>query len=205
MALSKIQAESMNLADTYAFTGTVSGAGETNDIVKLASTTVSSSVASVSFDGYFSSTYDHYKVCWTRLTPVGGSQLRIRLRQNNADMTSSIYRSTILSSYYDGNGSATTYSAGRWNVDYGELEYGDTVTNSSDEGGSNGHLYLYGALDSGDKFYIATEVSTRNDQYTIERPMINGYINTTGSLSGFSLYFNANNTSSGTVTLYGIK
>ena len=28
MALSKIQAESMNLADTYAFTGTVSGAGE---------------------------------------------------------------------------------------------------------------------------------------------------------------------------------
>jgi hypothetical protein len=26
MALSKIQAESMNLADTYAFTGTVSGA-----------------------------------------------------------------------------------------------------------------------------------------------------------------------------------
>ena len=30
MALSKIQAESMNLADTYAFTGTVSGAGGTN-------------------------------------------------------------------------------------------------------------------------------------------------------------------------------
>ena len=28
MAISKIQAESMNLADTYAFTGTVSGAGE---------------------------------------------------------------------------------------------------------------------------------------------------------------------------------
>ena len=28
MALSKIQAESMNLADTYAFSGTVSGAGE---------------------------------------------------------------------------------------------------------------------------------------------------------------------------------
>ena len=30
MALSKIQAESMNLADTYAFTGTVSGAGGVN-------------------------------------------------------------------------------------------------------------------------------------------------------------------------------
>ena len=30
MALSKIQAESMNLADTFAFTGTVSGAGGIN-------------------------------------------------------------------------------------------------------------------------------------------------------------------------------
>jgi hypothetical protein len=35
MALSKIQAESMNLADTYAFTGTVSGAGK---ILQLVST-----------------------------------------------------------------------------------------------------------------------------------------------------------------------
>ena len=31
MAITKIQSESLNLADTYAFTGTVTGAGETND------------------------------------------------------------------------------------------------------------------------------------------------------------------------------
>tara|TARA_B100001057_G_scaffold105083_1_gene102587 strand:- start:3074 stop:3622 length:549 start_codon:yes stop_codon:yes gene_type:complete len=35
MALSKIQAESMNLADTFAFTGTVSGAGETSIAFKV--------------------------------------------------------------------------------------------------------------------------------------------------------------------------
>ena len=43
MAISKIQAESMNLADTYAFTGTVSGAGETNDMKLVETTTVTSS------------------------------------------------------------------------------------------------------------------------------------------------------------------
>jgi hypothetical protein len=203
MALSKIQSESMNLADTYAFTGTVTGTP--SDIVKLASTTVSSSVASVSFDGYFSSTYDHYKICWTRLTPVGGSQLLMRARQSNADLTGSIYRSTILASYFDLNSSTAAYQSGQWNETYGEISYGDGVTNDSAEGGSNGNLYLYGALDSGDKFYISTECHTRNDQNTIERPMINGFINTTGSLSGFSLYFNSNNTASGTITLYGIK
>jgi len=31
MAITKIQSESLNLADTYAFTGTVTGAGESND------------------------------------------------------------------------------------------------------------------------------------------------------------------------------
>jgi len=30
MAITKIQSESLNLADTYAFTGTVTGAGESN-------------------------------------------------------------------------------------------------------------------------------------------------------------------------------
>ena len=35
MALSKIQAESMNLADTYAFSGTVSGAGVSGKILNV--------------------------------------------------------------------------------------------------------------------------------------------------------------------------
>jgi len=45
MALSKIQAESMNLADTYAFTGTVSGAGGITeaDMFILSSSYVASS------------------------------------------------------------------------------------------------------------------------------------------------------------------
>ena len=30
MAITKLQAEALNLADTYAFTGTVTGAGENN-------------------------------------------------------------------------------------------------------------------------------------------------------------------------------
>ena len=36
MAITKIQSESMNLADTYAFTGTVTGAGESNTPAFLA-------------------------------------------------------------------------------------------------------------------------------------------------------------------------
>ena len=57
MALSKIQAESMNLADTFAFTGTVSG---TSNLVLLEEdTTGASNVAYADVDLSQSSDYDH--------------------------------------------------------------------------------------------------------------------------------------------------
>ena len=62
MPLSKIQAESMNLADTYAFTGTVSGAG---GLVKIASTTIASGSEATEgfvFASVFTSTYTNYKI-----------------------------------------------------------------------------------------------------------------------------------------------
>ena len=62
MPLSKIQAESMNLADTYAFTGTVSGAG---GLVKLASTTIASGSEATEgfvFANVFTSTYTNYRI-----------------------------------------------------------------------------------------------------------------------------------------------
>ena len=59
MAIDKIQAESINLADTFAFTGTVTGAGT---LVKLATATASNS-ATVAFDNtVFTSTYKSYVI-----------------------------------------------------------------------------------------------------------------------------------------------
>mgnify|MGYP003125562072 CR=1 FL=1 len=58
MALSKIQAESMNLADTYAFTGTVTGGG---GLIKLLEQDISTSNGTfVVNNTYINSTYDRY-------------------------------------------------------------------------------------------------------------------------------------------------
>ena len=69
MALSKIQAESMNLADTYAFTGTVSGAGEANDMKLLSSVDASSGTSAVIFNSSVvdSSTYKHFYIIGHRI------------------------------------------------------------------------------------------------------------------------------------------
>ena len=58
MALSKIQAESMNLADTYAFTGSVTGAD--SSLVKIEEKTISSGTSNIDFTSGIGSTYDLY-------------------------------------------------------------------------------------------------------------------------------------------------
>jgi hypothetical protein len=61
MALSKIQAESMNLADDFAFTGTVTGTPDTSDMKLLLSDTVSSLIGQYEISStYINSTYDTY-------------------------------------------------------------------------------------------------------------------------------------------------
>ena len=59
MALSKIQAESMNLADTFAFTGTVSGTG---DLTKVFHSAWTSDVAQVLANNVVTTSFLHYKI-----------------------------------------------------------------------------------------------------------------------------------------------
>ena len=64
MALTKVQAEGVNLADTFAFTGTVSGSG----MNLLLSNTISSAVAQYDISStYINSTYDSYIIYATLL------------------------------------------------------------------------------------------------------------------------------------------
>ena len=75
MPLSKIQAESMNLADTYAFTGTVSGAGA---LTLVTDTTISSGASSVVFGPL--TTYDKYiiEIMDLNHSTSGGAILRVQ-------------------------------------------------------------------------------------------------------------------------------
>ena len=86
MALSKIQAESMNLADTYAFTGTVSGTP--NDMKHLLTTTISSAVNSVSFGStYVNSSYPVYVLYFRKVTLSEDSNLAIRIGSGGSVLT----------------------------------------------------------------------------------------------------------------------
>ena len=69
-------------------------ASSSSDFVKLATGTISSSTASISFDGYFTSDYNIYKFFWydCRTATNNGSRFALRYRRSNADVTASNYK-----------------------------------------------------------------------------------------------------------------
>ena len=72
MALTKVQAEGVNLADTFAFTGTVSGSG----MDLLLNSTISSAVAQYDITNtYINATYDEYIIYGDLLPASDGVNL----------------------------------------------------------------------------------------------------------------------------------
>ena len=143
MAIDKIQSESINLADNFAFTGTVSGAGTHN---LLGSSTVSSSTASVTFTSSTFTGFDIYMVEGIMIQPVNDN-VKLRCRVAGADGvidTGSIYN-------YAYKGLVSTGG----DVDNGNqtqaqyLLYGDTVsTGSETDEGLTFRMWVSGVADS---------------------------------------------------------
>jgi|DEB0MinimDraft_4_1074332.scaffolds.fasta_scaffold08835_2 hypothetical protein len=64
-----------------------------SDMVKLAETDITSSVSSVIFDGYFSSTYDRYYITWDNIVFGDNStNLKIRFNEGGSEYTGADYR-----------------------------------------------------------------------------------------------------------------
>jgi hypothetical protein len=91
MALSKIQAESMNLADTYAFTGTVSGAGDVSNLVQIG--TYNMSGTAYGMNPIFTSSYDTYLVIFDNIgTNSGGSHFKFKFYNDTGATSDNVYR-----------------------------------------------------------------------------------------------------------------
>ena len=93
MAIDKIQAESINLADTFAFTGTVTGAG--GGLVKISST-ATSDASSITLTSQFSSTYRNYLVILDDVGSTTSDTIEMVLINSSGAITSSTYVQTYV-------------------------------------------------------------------------------------------------------------
>ena len=135
MALSKIQAESMNLADTYTFTGTISGTPQ--GLTLINQTSSSTTVSSFSIDNVFSSTYQHYRVYMRVEYSSVGDGYYMRLLQSDGSERGSNYYFSMAGHGTDD----TTFTGGSTNVStfyIGRHSGGDVAG-----GGNRGGHYIF--------------------------------------------------------------
>jgi hypothetical protein len=182
--------------------------GISSDYVLLATTDVTSSTASVSFDGYFSSTYKTYQVLVSNWIPATNDvSLRIRIRRSNADVTSSNYRFSKVALSLGSDGTQGVTGHGQWNVDHINLTFygaGDTTS----YGGASVDVKIFNPLNSSSRKSLTANfhLPSRNDQATADYNILGASLyDNTDAWSGITFFANSGNIASGNFKLYGIK
>ena len=144
MAIDKIQAESINLADTFAFTGTVTGAGELNDIDLISTNHITSASVNICDFTSFSTDYNHLIVKIAEFQPSGNNgQILVRFQTTGSGGFSSetnAYYNTRTRVY--GNASSYTTNQSGFQSTHG---VGGLGVNSAGNGYSTvgSHMDLY--------------------------------------------------------------
>jgi len=173
-----------------------------SDYVLLATTDASSS-ASVSFDGYFSSTYKNYVIHFSYMIPSSSSLPRVRFRRSNADVTASKY--WIIANGIYGNTSVSDYNNLFGSENDSNFIHSQNISTTTSNGGITGSLMIYDPLNT-------TTYKTTNFQFG-SRDTNNWYTSSgsmqlrdaTTALSGITFYYTSGNIASGNFKLYGIK
>tara|TARA_R100001510_G_C7620546_1_gene181534 strand:+ start:333 stop:953 length:621 start_codon:yes stop_codon:yes gene_type:complete len=205
MAIDKIQAESMNLADTFAFTGTVSGA---SNLVKLSTVTISgTSTTNIDFDNLFTSDYDVYKFYFDRVTSITDNAfLYVRFFTSSGiiDASDYVHVSSAAQRNISTDASGNTYNAGegtfmRVNSDVG--------TNDDDQYAMNYEFTLINPLNTTSYKQIKFLSSTISSGHTTYQSVQgSGFYKQTTALRGVRFYFSSGNWKEpSSATMYGVK
>ena len=187
--------------------GVLSFSSVSSDYVLLATTNQTSSVASVSFDG-FSDTYNSFQIFFSNVIPASNSVLfEGRFRRSNADVTSSNYKSMVGGGEIESASSNDAQSGGLFNSDRIRLQTGNQVGNTTSYGGISGFITLHNARAT-TNYKMGTGIATYNrfdNAVWIRNEMGFVDLSGTGALSGFTFFFSSGNIASGNFKLYGIK
>jgi len=178
----------------------------TGAMVKLQSTTISSSTASVSWDSsYITSTYDVFKIFVTNAIPAADAKdFQVGLSTDNLsnvaniDQRSSGQRMIINDS---GTQVTTTGDFDQHGVDYTHVT-DDVGTNTGES--FNGEFTFYQPSGSSYKYWTMVGANGHANDYS-GFYCVGSQIKTTSAVNGILMKFQATNIASGILTLYGVN
>ena len=193
--------------------GVLSFSSVSSDFVRLATTTLTSATSAVSFDGYFTSNYDTYKLYVNGGETTADCAVRVRIRISNADKTDSTYywganryATSSIGSASEGIGSDGAIST------YISLSSNDSATSQESDANKlfNYEITIFNPLKTGHKsiYFTGTGCDTLgNNNYDFRHWDSGGgtYEGETTAWSGITIYPSTGNFDSGTYVLYGLK
>ena len=200
MALTKVQAEGINLADTFAFTGTITGTP--NGLVLLQSVTASDdATVEIGSASLFTTTYRTYIIYYSNLH-VATDSCDINLRFGiDGSVRSDSYYDFTRQVRYDGSTSETGQAGNLQNALLKAV--GQSRGNASKEQ-SSGYIMVYDPA-STDNYKHINIFNTGDDvNNDATQSILGGRYQTSAVLTSIQFYSGAGNISSGYFRLYGI-
>jgi len=213
MALSKLAANSFDLTDNYAFTGTTTGATSTQKLFLIKNIDASSS-STVSFvDGASSvvldNTYKTYYFKFINLHPSASNQMEFQGSTNGGTGYGVTITTTGFKAHHTENDSTTTlaYTPSQDVAQgTGYQEIFQQVGSDDAENSGSGELWLFNPSSTTfvKHFFSRSSERSPSDHYAISQ-FGAGYFNTTSAINAIQFRFASGNIDSGRIALYGIK
>ena len=176
------------------------------DYVKLASGSFSSN--SLSFDGYFTSAYSHYKIILTDVVPsTNNGNVSMRYRISDSDVTTSDYQNVGQHGGIQIGVTSTNGTSNQTNTDQFKLQQGFAVSNASNLC-MNAELTIFNPLNTSlykHYHYTSSQHYSSATGYWVTSTGGGYYDANTTALSGFSIIASTGNITSGNCYLYGVK
>ena len=212
MALSKLAANSFDLTDNYALTGTVTGAVSTQKLFLIKNLDASSSSTLSFVDGSSSVDLDNtYKTYYFKFINIHPASDNVEFQWNGSTDTGSNYNVTKTTTIFNNNHFENDSSASLSYDSGADIAQGTgfsrisrNLGNGGDES-TSGELWMFNPSDTTfvTQFFSRTSGYDRNniiyDLYSA------GYFNTTSAIDAVQFKMASGNIDSGRIALYGIK
>ena len=206
-SLSKIKANSLNLAGTFGFSGTVTGLADETPLVLLSTFTSDGSDSDATFTSGIDSTYKEYLFVFNNLHPeTDTSEFMFQADTGTNTNFNQTITSTVFRAYHDEADSSTGlayYSAKDQAQGTSFQSLSDDVGNGNDECIS-GILRLYNPSSTTFvKHFMARTVDYNSNDHALTWHTA-GYFNTTSALTRVRFKFESGEIQGGTIDLFGV-
>ena len=206
MSLSKVQAESIDLTATYAFSGTVSEVDAVRNLVLLQTLTASSS-ATLSFTSGIDNTYQSYVFKFIDIHPeTNSASFTFNGSIDNGSNYNVVKTTTLFQAYHnEGDSNANLeYETGYDLAQSTGYQILFPAVGSDADQSCNGSLTLFDPSSTTFVKHFMASGSVYNASDYNYQTYTAGYFNNTSAIDAIQFKFSSGNIDSGTIKMYGV-